>query len=152
MILLILAQAAPTDYSGLAAFATAVLTPLSVVLLAWFTHRKVAAVSVKVDNVAATADATLVKATSTDHAVNGKAPGAPTISEGVDTILEKQERDAPSDEDTPPDDDESNGEVAILPLVKNLVKQIAALRASFPNDHEWEPVPPKKKPPTRSRK
>lgn len=136
-MILLLAQAVTIDYTGLASVITAFLTPISVIVLAYFAARKINKVEEKVD-------ANTVITQAIDDAVNGKAPGEATISEEVTAIHAEQVGTAKPAE--------GNGEaraIALLPMVKDLVLQVAALRASLPDGKEWEPTPPKKKPSTR---
>lgn len=109
------------DYTGLAALIGSVLGPVVVVITLHFNTRKVAQVVQTVDRVE-----TVVAEVS--HAVNGKDPRDTTISEDMITVRDKQERDRPSRDET---------EVALLPMVKQLVIQVAELRAQFPNGREW---------------
>lgn len=112
-----------SDYAGIATIIAAILTPLSVVVLAWLTNRKVGHVGVAVERVEQVVG--LV-----NHAVNGKDPRDTTLSEDVIRVRDKQERDMPSLQPADPE--------ALLPLVKQLVTQVAELRASLPNGDEWK--------------
>lgn len=102
------------DYAGLALLITAILTPASVIFLAWLNNRNS-------KNVKAVADETLQTANLINHAVNGKIPGDTTLSEDVTTIKEKQEVDMPSAPPVP-----TNGE-AVLPLLREVIARLDKL-------------------------
>lgn len=102
------------DLTGLALVIGAVLTPLSVMYLAWLNNRNVKGVK-------AVADETLATTTLINHAVNGKDPRMSTLSEDVITIRDKQETDMPSAEPAP-----TNGE-AVLPLLREIVSRLDRL-------------------------
>lgn len=131
--------AAPVDFTGLASVITAFLTPISVIVLAYFAARKINKVEEKVD-------ANTVVTHAINHAVNGRDPGEDTISEEVAAIRTEQLGDVKPAK--------GNGEaraIALLPMVKDLVLQVAALRASLPNGKEWEPTPPRPAPKKKPR-
>lgn len=101
---------------------SAVLTPTSVIFLAWLNNRNT-------KEVKAVADETLVTATAINHAVNGKNPGESSISQDVTTIKEKQETDTPSAPPAP-----TNGE-AVLPLLREVLSRLDGLAtAPAPDD------------------
>lgn len=72
---------------------SSVLVPVSVMVIGYLTYLT----QRKVKEVHAVAEATLEKATLTEHAVNGKSPGESSISQDVTTIKDKQEMDSPTE-------------------------------------------------------
>lgn len=69
-----------------------VVPTAGLIVIAWMGKRKI-------DEVREPLAAVHEKVAAIDRAVNGKKPGESTISENVDTILAKQEKDQPSDGD-----------------------------------------------------
>lgn len=98
---------------------TAVLAPLSVMVLAYFTYLT----QRKVKEVHQVAEATLEKATATEHAVNGKDPGETSISQDVTTIKDKQEMDSPTELVVT----KANGDASLRLQVAHLVKLVENL-------------------------
>lgn len=105
-----------SDLTGLALVISAVLTPLSVMFLAWLNNRNSKGVK-------AVAEETLQTATLINHAVNGKDPRESTLSEDVITIRDKQETDLPSVEPVA-----TNGG-AVLPLLREIHTKLDLLTA-----------------------
>lgn len=102
-----------SDLTGLALVISAILTPASVVFLAWLNNRSVKRVEEKVESVDQTA--TLI-----NHAVNGRDPRQTTLSEDVITIRDKQESDAPSPKPPPKEE-------AVLPLLRDVHSKLSEL-------------------------
>lgn len=101
-----------TDWVGIIG---AVLTPFSVIILAYFsmvTSRQVKATHAKVVQV--------------DEAVNGKLPGITSISEDVAIIKDKQELDNPSTLVAT----KANGDASLRLQVAHLVKLVEKLEAA----------------------
>lgn len=113
---------------------TAILTPISIVILAYITYLT----NRQAKKNHAVTEEVLVVATSTEHAVNGKAPGEASISQDVATIKDKQELDSPT---VPLASDPPDGNGASLKLqVRYLTKLMEDLAGK---------KPPVKKPTTR---
>lgn len=71
---------------------TAILGPISLVILAWITYLT----NRQAKKNHALTEEVLGVATTIDHAVNGKAPGEASLSQDVTTIKDKQELDNPT--------------------------------------------------------
>lgn len=106
-----------TDLLGLAAVISALLTPASVMFLAWINNRSVKRVEAKVEVVDEKIADVHQIAEQVDAAVNGKGPGEPSISQDVTAIKHKQEADSP----TP---------TTVAPVIEPLVPMVTSLAAS----------------------
>lgn len=112
------------DSLGIAAIITALLTPISLVVLAWLQ------IQAKATGEAAlvVSEATLEVAHEVNHAVNGKDPRDTTLSEDVITIRDKQELDLP----TLLESDSNGTSAAILPLLRALAIEVADISKRVP--------------------
>lgn len=96
---------------------TAILTPISLCVLAYITYltnRQLKKNHAKTEEV-------LVVASQVDRAVNGKAPGEASLSQDVTTIKDKQEFDNPTVVA-----DTGNGR-AVIPLIERLTARVEEL-------------------------
>lgn len=78
------------ELEGVALVIGSILTPTSVVVIGWFTTRRISEVN-------ETAIDTLRQIDEVNHAVNGRGGRRTTIEQDVDTIMARQELDAPSE-------------------------------------------------------